>query len=126
LIVFVAAIRESLKKQFYGRDKKYFCSMKTKDSLGRHRAPAEKIRIWQIRFVNAVADWIPPSNSGKILHEICMKYVLPCVDSAHFPATIDALVVTANSADFGRQTSGMTLNVGEAFLHNPENGDFQP
>jgi len=30
LIVFLAAIKENLKTKIYGRDKKYFCSMKTK------------------------------------------------------------------------------------------------
>jgi len=30
LIVFLAAIKENLKTKIYGRDKQYFCSMKTK------------------------------------------------------------------------------------------------
>jgi len=33
LIVFLAAIKENLKRKIHGRDKKYFCPMKTKDQF---------------------------------------------------------------------------------------------
>jgi hypothetical protein len=56
LIVFVAAIREILKKEIYGQDKQCFCSVKTKGQFGRVRAGIGKSQMSVIRFVNSLAS----------------------------------------------------------------------
>jgi len=53
LIVFFAVIREILKREIYGGDKKRFCAMKTKGQFGTRDGVRRESRIRPIRFVNA-------------------------------------------------------------------------
>jgi len=53
LIVFFAAIREILKREIYGGDKRSFCLVKTKGQLMMKEESRNESQMRAIRFVNA-------------------------------------------------------------------------